>query len=111
MKETPQMRFGDERVVFVFGNGSHFRFRPYIKHGPVMAFYYSEPLSFPLFDVGEYIDTIEEAIMRAKLVFPGLRVYVPRDTYIRTQMWRDLSMKIYDGWRISYIDLMNLEEV
>ena len=105
------MLFGDERVVFVFGNESHFRFRPYIKHGLAMAFYDSEFLSFPLFAVGEYIDTIEEAIMRAKLVFPGLKVYVPRDTYIRTSSWKDLSMKIYDGWRLSYTDLMNLEEV
>ncbi len=65
-----------------------------------MPFYRAELTTFR-FKVGEYMDTMEEAIMKARMVYPGLSVYVPKYPYMLNSLWDDFSIKIFDGWRFT----------
>ena len=107
------MLFGDDRVVFIytrmFGDNIGFRYRPYIKSGMFMATY--DPDNLPsVFSLGEYIETKEEAIMKAKMEFPGSKIYILRDTDMENSFGKELSLKIASGWRLTYVDVSYMEE-
>ena len=111
------MLFGDERVVFIytrmFGGNIGFKYRSYIKSGGFMPVYDSEspyPEFSSVLGVGEYIETKEEAIIKAKMEFPGSRIYIPRDRDMETSFGNELSLKIASGWRLTYVDVSYMEE-
>lgn len=112
------MLFGDKRVVFIytrmFGENIGFRYRSYIKSfGGLMSVYDSEspyPEFSSVFGLGEYIETKEEAIIKAKMEFPGSKIYILRDTDMETSFGKELSLKIASGWRLTYVDVSYMKE-